>query len=407
MADGSILPQGDGELSSTRSDRKALLCFVTDAETEDAVRGGLGAVPLPSAEFIRGDVRKAIAALRETPTPLSLLVDVSGHPQPVAALEDLAGVVEPDARVLVIGDRQDLSFYRQVTQSLGAVDYLYKPLTAAMVAETFAPHLLRRPDATGRVRGGRLLSITGARGGVGASTVAVGLAWHLAHVAHRHTVVLDADLYRGTVPLLLNISAGSGLRTALAHPERVDDLFVERSTLAQSERLHVLASEEALGTESEQKAGACEHLLSVLRRRYALIVADTPYAPTPASKEILLSAQQRVVVMEPTLAGIRDALRLMQMPPGPNQAHRPLVVLNRYDRRGALPLARVEETMRLKPDVLLPDLPRAIEGAATLGEPVNKANRAFAAGMAELARVAAGIAPSAKPRAGLFGWFGR
>jgi pilus assembly protein CpaE len=213
-------------------------------------------------------------------------------------------------------------------------------------------------------------------------------------------------MHRGTVPLLLNLDATQGLRSALEHPERVDELFVERSAITASERLHVLASEEPLAKDLPQREGATAHLISMLRRRYTLIVADTPFAGTPVSREVLDAAQQRVIVLEPTLAGVRDTLRLMQLPAGPGQAHRPLVVLNRYNRKGALPLARVEETLRLKPDVLLPDLPGAVEGAATLGQPATDKNRAFARGIAQLARATTGIgekSDAGKGKRGLFG----
>jgi pilus assembly protein CpaE len=394
-----LLPEQDA--ATARPDRKALLCFTADAETEQAVKDGLGDIPGPNAEFIRGDIRKAIDTLSETATPLTIIVDLAGHPQPLAALEDLAGVVEPDMRVLVIGDRQDLGFYRQITRGLGVADYLYKPVTAAMIAENFAPHMGQRRDSVARPRGGRLISITGARGGVGASTIAVNLAWHLAHKAQRYTVVLDADLHRGTVPLLLDIQPGTGLRTALQHPERVDELFIERSALVSSERLHALATEELLAVDYEYRAGACEHLVSTLRRRYSLIVADAPFSSHALSRELLNSAQQRVIVMEPTLAGIRDALRLLQLPSGPNQAHRPLLVVNRYNRRGALPMDKLAETMRMQPDIKLPDLPQVIERAASFGEPAAKANRAFAAGIAALAHGAAGTQREAQKSSSL------
>jgi pilus assembly protein CpaE len=406
MADGGTLSSEDvSESGAGRPDRKALVCFTVDAETEQAVRDGLSGVSLPSAVYQRGDVRKAIAMLRETPTPWALVVDISGHPQPFVALEELSGVVEPDVRVLVVGDRQDLGFYRHLTRSLGVADYLYKPLTPAMVAENFAPILQRRRDAQQRARGGRLISVTGARGGMGASTVAVNLACYLANVANRHTVILDADMHRGTVPLLLNLDAAQGLRSALEHPERVDELFVERSAITAGERLHVLASEEPLAKDVPQREGAATHLISMLRRRYTLIVADAPFAGTPVSREVLDAAQQRVIVLEPTLAGVRDTLRLMQLPAGPGQAHRPIIVLNRSNRKGALPLARVEETLRMKPDLVLPDLPGAVENAATMGQPALDKNRAFARGIALLARATTGIGGKADAPAkrGLFG----
>ena len=127
--------------------------------------------------------------------------------------------VEPDVRVLVVGDREDVGFYRQLTRGLGVADV---PLQAADArhgrASISAPWSPRRRFDRAPVRGGRLLTVTGVRGGVGATTIAANLAWHLGSVAHRHTVLLDADLHRGTPALLLGAQAGPGLRNALETP---------------------------------------------------------------------------------------------------------------------------------------------------------------------------------------------
>ncbi|MFC7688890.1 CpaE family protein [Paeniroseomonas aquatica] len=236
-----------------RPDRKQFVCFCADAATEEALRAGLAEAALTDAEFIRADAAQAIALLRDMPTPWTLLVDVTGHPQPLAALDDLAHVVEPDVRVLVVGDRQDVGFYRQLTRSLGVVDYLYKPLSAGMVAEHFGPIATGRGPQAQRNHGGRLLSVTGVRGGVGASTIAANLAWYLGNVADRHTVVLDADLHRGSQALLLGAQPGAGLRNVLEHPSRVDEVFVDRAAAGVTPRLHLLAAEEALDSPSPMR----------------------------------------------------------------------------------------------------------------------------------------------------------
>ena len=94
--------------------------------------------------------------------------------------------------------------------------------------------------------GGRVVTVTGARGGTGASTIAANLAWHFGVEARRHTVLLDADLHRGTAAMLLGAKIGPGLRTVLEAPDRIDELFVERAAQPVSKRLHVLAGEEKL-----------------------------------------------------------------------------------------------------------------------------------------------------------------
>ena len=384
-----------------RPERRPLVCFTADAETEQALRNGLSDLGRLQSEFHRADIEKAIAALREMPTPWTLVVDVACHPQPLAALEDLSQVVEPDVRVLVVGDREDVGFYRQLTRSFGVADYLYKPLTVAMVAEHFGPVVTRRRFTQAHVRGGRLLTVTGARGGVGASTIAGNLAWYLAEVAQRHAAVLDADLHRGIQPLLLSAAAGPGLRSAIEHPERVDELFVERSATAAGERLYLLAAEEPLGAPLSYSPGGAERLVGMLRRRYNFIVADAPFAAEGFGRDLLDLAQQRIFVFQPTLACIRDVLRLLQIEAGPAQASRPLLVLNRAGIRGGLSTRQVIEALKLEPDIVVPDLPRRVEEAATLGQMAVGAGGPFRNAIAQLARASGGVGDKAPARRSL------
>jgi pilus assembly protein CpaE len=54
--------------------------------------------------------------------------------------------------------------------------------------------------------------------------------------------------------------------------------------------------------------------------------------------------------------------------------------------RGALTRRRVEEALKLKVDVVMPDLPRSIQSAATMGEAVAGSRNGFSRGIVELAR---------------------
>lgn len=388
--------------SINRAERKRIVCFATEAATEAALRDGFSDPTQEPPDVRRGDIAAAIAAMRRMPTPHVLLVDVSSHPQPLAALDDLSSVVEPDVRVLVIGDRQDLGFYRHLTRGLGVVDYLYKPISATMIAETFLPLLSRRRVSEPMARGGRMIAVTGARGGAGATTIAANLAWFLANVAQRHTLLLDADLHRGTGALLLGTQTGSGLRAALEFPDRVDELFIERSAQFVSERLHVLAGEESLEDHPGYTAGATQRLVATLRRRYNYIVADVPFRSEPFSRELCDIAQQRVVVLEPQIASLRDALRLLRLPTGSGQVHRPLLVLNRGRRKGALSLKQVTETLGQPPDLVIPDIGRRLETAETMGEPAAAKGGTFRNAIKQLAH-ACGAVNTAPKRRGLFG----
>lgn len=380
-----LAPAAETEQDAARHNRPSVVAFVNDAETEAALREGLAEAAPEGIDLRRASVRAAIAALSHMPSPRTLIIDVSREEHPLVALDDLAHVVEPDARVLVIGDREDVNFYRQVTRGLGVLDYLYKPLMRDMVARHFGPLLGQRGPAP-LTHGGRVITVTGARGGVGATTVAANLAWHLGAESSRHTVLVDSDLHRGNCALLLGAKTGHGLRTALETPARIDELFVERSAQPAGERLHVLASEEKLTEQPNAVPGAATRLVAALCRRYNFVILDVPFSGHAFHREMLDLAHQRIAVAEPTLAAMRDTLRLLGLPNGPAQPRRSIVLLNRAGRRGGLTNKQVAEALKMAPDVMIPDLPRVVEGAATLGEPAIRARGPFRTSMLQLAR---------------------
>jgi len=377
---------GGPEASAARPNRAPVMAFVTDAQTEFALREGLEDAVPEKFEFRRAGIRAATALLATMPTPLTLIVDLSGEENPLAALADLSQVVEPDVRVLVVGDQDDVNFYRQVTRGLGALEYLHKPLIRDLVARQFGPLLNRQALPQDTVQGGRLVAITGARGGVGASTIAANLSWYLGAEARRHTVLLDTDLHRGICAMLLGSKSGSGLRTALETPSRIDELFVERVSQPVADRLHVLAGEERLADQPNYAAGGAARLTEALRRRYNFVVADLPFTGQPLHRDLLHLAHQRVLVMVPTLASIRDALRLLALPNGPAQPRRAVVVLNRSNMQGGLELRRVIDALKMEPDIVIPEVRRSVERAASLGKPVAQERGPLRTGMIALAR---------------------
>ncbi len=374
------------DTASARYDRPSLIGFITDARSEEAVREGLGEVTVEQLDIRRGGVRAAIAAMQKMATPKVLVVDVSGEDQPLTALGDLAHVVEPDVCVLVIGETNNVDFYREITRGMGAADYLAKPLTRDIVARHFSAFLRGKTPGAQATMGGRSIAITGVRGGVGATTLAVNMAWNFGVLMRRHTVLLDPDIQTGSAAFLLNVQPGPGLRVALEAPERLDSLLAERAAQPAADRLHVLAGEESVAIQPNPAPGAAKVLLDALRSRYNFIVADVPFAPVPLYRDLLDLVDQRVLVMEPTLAAVRDTLRLLSLPAGEEQSQRAIVVLNRVGITGGLTRRQVEDALKMKVDVAIPDLPRQLGNAATLGEPAIATSNGFRAGVNEISR---------------------
>jgi pilus assembly protein CpaE len=393
LADGTLDSNAPGPL---RHDRRHLIGFVTDADSEQVLRSSLSDLLPEPPDLRRGGIRAAYTAMQKTTSPRILLVDVSGEEHALKALADLAHVVEPDVCVLVIGELDGLEFYREVTRGLGAADYLPKPLARDLVTRHFGSFVLGRSPSASTALGGRVLAVTGVRGGAGASSIAVNLAWHFGVTLRHHTVLVDPDLYRGNAAYLLNVHPGDGLLAALESPERIDTLLAERAAQPAADRLHVLAGESPLTALPTHADGVADALIDALRKRYNFIILDVPFAPVPLYQDLLAKAHQRILVMEPSLVSLRDVLRLTAVPQGSGtgqsqgQSQAPLLLLNRLGLPGGLSRRQVEDGLKRKLDIVLPDLPRQLRAAANLGEPAIVTTTAYRKAIAELARSVAG-----------------
>lgn len=385
-------------------DRPAFLAFVSDSASETALRGGLPEL-LGNIQMRRGDVRTAIRALEREPTPIVLLVDISGVTDPLEAMEALAGVCMPDVRVLVIGDQADIGLYRRLTRDLGVGEYLHKPLTRDMVSRLFGPQLVGEAAAAAAEalsRGSQVVAVCGARGGCGATTVAVNLAVQLAEVSHGHVALLDLHLRGGTAGMMLGVRPGTGLRVALEQPDRADALFLDRVGIPISDRLRLIAAEEPMESLPLPAEVGVQAVLKMLRHRFNFVVIDMPMPPGPAERIALAAARHCLLVLGPDLAGIRDTLALRKLVSTAGSS-RATIVLNRATMPGGLKPKLIEEGLGAPPDVIIPDLPRQLPRAANLGRPAAYDCTVLRRAMAPLLQEVSGVRAT-KPASSLFGW---
>ena len=375
------MPAAEESLGATRL---PLIAYARDRETLAILTEVLAPVLGPAAEFRLGDITQACAGLQRLTTPVAaVIVDICGETDPLAALDNFALYVEPGVRVFVIGDVENMGFYRQVVRGLGVQEYLYKPVNRDLVARILLPAV--NANRLAPARGGRLVTVTGVRGGVGATTVAVNLAAQLADRSRHHVLLFDADPHGGSAALMLAVSPAGGLRAALEYPERVDALFIERASLAISDRLFLLAAEEPLDSVLSATEGAVAHLTSILCNRFNFVVTDLPRHVTPLNHELRELAHARVLVMDATLPSLRDALRHLHLPGGPRQAARPITVLNCVGAPGALTRSEVVSGLGGDVDVVIPWIPKQMKAAMILGQPGVKQRGPFQTAICGLA----------------------
>jgi len=368
---------GDGNVSF------AARVFVTDQGSEGVIRESLAALGVHNAQLTTGDVTAAIAALAKESSPQLLIVDISGIGDPLAKMHALAEVCGPNISVIVIGERNDIAFYREL-KSMGTSDYLLKPLVRNLLTGT-CKSILAPQTQHSSPRTGRLAFVLGVRGGVGATTIATNLTWCMAETKRRHTVLVDLDLQKGDAALQLDAEPSHALYEALDQPDRVDRLFLERGARQITGRLDLLASLEPLTSPAGFSEEAFLWLLDKLLPRYRLTVVEVP--PDVAMRMVwaLGLPSTCLLVSNPSLAGARDMARWSETI-GPDTAERrTLHVLNHSAQHGGLSHADFARALGKAPDAIIP-YDREIAEAAMLGIKAMQKCTAFQRGLSRIVR---------------------
>ena len=313
------------------------MAFVSDDDTRQAVAGAGNRHGYANVSVEVASHQEAAARLAGIPTPSRMILDVSGEPDPLAAVEQLADVCDPDTRVLVIGQRNDVGTYRTL-RNFGIEDYLVKPVTYQEMLT--ALRRLDPPVAEPAESGsGRLVVLVGARGGVGATTLATNAAWLFAHEYGLRTALVDLDLEFGTCALKFDRFAGGGMREILTNAARVDELFVERAALEVSEKLSVFSlGNGMIDTQTFRvaaaQAEAFQLLIATLRKQFDVVVLDLPRFATSTRLGVLGTPLEVTLVTDATPVGLYSTRtmdsRIEMLAPGAD-------ILVAVNRLGALP----------------------------------------------------------------------
>ena len=317
-----------------------------------------------------GGINKAIDHFQTASTPnLIILETMAGGAEIFAKLAELAEVCDPSTKVIIIGRVNDIILYRELIKQ-GVSEYIVRPNSPLQIIKTIAD-LYVDPSAPPI---GKTIAFVGARGGVGSSTLAHNVGWCSAEEFHSDTVILDLDLPFGTVSLDFDEEASAGLVEALASPERLDDVLLDRLLQKHTDRLSLFTAPSMLDRDFDLDDQAFETVLDVVRGTAPTIVVDVPHLWTSWSKRILMTADEIVITATPDLASFRNTKNLIDIlgAARPNDSS-PTLVINQFDpKTSAVQAAQFAEHVGIKPAQVINWDPQLFGAAATNASPVTE-----------------------------------
>ena len=351
-----------------------------------------------------GGVAAAIEAFRSAPTPNLIVVEwTSERAQLMVNLELLAESCDSGTKVLVIGHENDIALYRALI-SRGVSDYVVAPFAVL----EFVQHVSHLYNASVGESLGRLVAVMGAKGGVGASTIAHNLAWSIAARLDTQTIIADLDLAFGTAGLDFNQDPPQGVAEAVFSPERVDANLVDRLLSRCGQNLHLLAAPATMDRAYDLQELALEPVFDVLRATTPCTVLDIPHQWTSWVRHALTSADEVVLVANPDLANLRNTRAILEVMRAARPNDRtPKIVLNNIGapRRPEISVAEFAKAIELEPLAAFPFDAKLFGTAANNGQmvaeldPGSKIVEAFD----QIARRVMGRPEAQKPKKALLG----
>jgi pilus assembly protein CpaE len=318
-----------------------------------------------------GGIAAAIDYYQQTATPNLIMVETRAvGAELFNQLGALAEVCDAGTKVVVIGQANDVSLYREMMRQ-GVNEYLVAPLHPMGIIEAVS-RLYISPDAPPI---GRTIAFMGAKGGTGSSTIAHNVGWCISTGMDEDVIITDLDLPFGTAGLDFNQDPAQGIADALTAPERLDDVLLDRLLVKCSERLSLFAAPAVLDRDFEMDGDSCETVLDIVRQGVPCVVVDLPNVWAPWTKKVLLSADEIVITATPDLASLRNAKNMLdltrQLRQNDNPAH---IVLNQVGmpKRPEIPVKDFAEAVGAEPTLVLPFNPGLFGTASNNGQMVEE-----------------------------------
>ena len=349
--------------------RVSIQAFCETADTAAAIRGAADDRRMTKAhiKIQMGGAPAAIEAYRSSPTPNVIILETGSNGEDIITrLDELAEVCDPGTRVVVIGRFNDIVLYRDLIRR-GVSEYLIGPVRPLDVVRAICG-LFHAPDAKPV---GRVLAVVGAKGGVGASTVAHNVGWAIARDLALDSVVTDLDLAFGTAGLDYNQDPPQGIADAVFAPDRIDTGFIDRLLSKCTDHLSLLAAPATLDRVYDFGSEAFDPVFDALRSTVPCIVVDVPHQWTGWTKRTLVAADDILIVAAPDLANLRNAKNLLDFLRAnrPND-HRPIYCLNQVGvpKRPEIKPADFARALEDQPAAVIPFDPQIFGAAANNGQ---------------------------------------
>lgn len=261
----------------------------------------------------------------------------------------------PRAALFVISENMDPQQIINVMKA-GAAEYLVVPVTEKAL-QTAIEEVRAKLANAGRLAQGKVYSFISAKGGVGATVLAVNTAAALALGKKASTALFDMSFQSGDASVLLDIVPQNTILDISTNIQRLDISFLRGVMTAHNTGVSFLPAPLNPEDCEEIRAEHLEKILDIGTKLFDQVVLDCPSMHVnDCSVEAFRHSDKVYVVTDMSVPSIRNSVRLCKLLrkfgiPGEKVE----IIINRFIKGGALSLAEVEKNFDRPVSWLVPN----------------------------------------------------
>lgn len=353
------MPELSVVIVATDNEQRTLLQVLVDGTTVARTVQSCGSFPVAAADPVIRRVRTA--------NPDVTLVDIPADTAtPALRAIELLHQEMPDTAIFAIGSLKQPQVIVNAMRA-GAREYVERPTTTTDLLEAF----VRLSSAQRRTRQeglrGKVFSVINAKGGNGATTVAVNLALAL-QSAYGQTALVDmAPL--GHAALHMNLKPVFTVADATRNLHRMDASLLESYMTRHNGGLQLLAGANVPAAVDPSTAEFVR-LFDMLVSHYRYVVVDASSRFDPASRLVASLSETVLLVACSDVASLWSAARVHQYLGESGGRERVRLVLNRFRKVPGFSEADAEAAVGAKLLWRVPNQYFAISSAIDRGTPV-------------------------------------
>jgi len=369
------MPELSVVIVASDSEQRAVLQVLVDGTSVARTVHTCASFPVAATDPVTRRIQTANADV--------VLVDIpADNASPALHAIEMLQQELPDSALFAVGS---LSQPQVIVSAMraGAREFVERPTTTTDLLEAFVRLSTAQRKSRREELRGRMFTVVNAKGGSGATTVAVNLSLAL-QAAHGSTALVDVAPL-GHCALHLNLKPLFSVGDAIRNLHRLDSSLLESFMTRHSGGLQLLAGP-TTPVSAEPSTAEFAKLFDMLINHFRYVVVDASSRIDAATRLVSNLAQMVLMVTHTDVASLWSAARVQQYLSESGSREKVQLILNRFRKIPGFSESDAEAAAGVKLLWKIPNQYFAVSTAIDRGVPLSEHNHT------EIARSFAGLA---------------